>query len=220
MNKTDLELKHDVEAELEWDPSVDAHRIGVAVTDGIVTLTGEAKSFAEKWNAERAAERVEGVLGVANEIKVLPIGEHSDTDIAREGVNALRWNALVPADKIIVKVQDGWITLKGDVDYDFERRAAERAVRYLPGVKGVSNLITVNPKVEPKDIKKKIEETFKRQAALDATHISVEVNGSEVILRGTVHSLAEKEEAEKAAWAAPGVTSVKNYITVRATAEV
>jgi osmotically-inducible protein OsmY len=160
------------------------------------------------------------VLGVANEIKVLPVGEHNDTDIAREAVNSLRWNALVPADKVIVKVQDGWITLKGDVDYDFERRAAERAVRYLPGVKGVSNLITVNPKVEPKDIKKQIEETFKRQASLDAEHISVEVNGSEVILRGTVHSLVEKEEAEKAAWTAPGVTSVKNYITVRATAEV
>jgi osmotically-inducible protein OsmY len=220
MKKTDLDLKHDVEAELEWDPSVDAHRIGVAVTDGIVTLTGEVKSFAEKWNAERAVERVEGVLGVANEIKVLPVGEHNDTDIAREAVNSLRWNALVPADKVIVKVQDGWITLKGDVDYDFERRAAERAVRYLPGVKGVSNLITVNPKVEPKDIKKQIEETFKRQASLDAEHISVEVNGSEVILRGTVHSLVEKEEAEKAAWTAPGVTSVKNYITVRATAEV
>jgi len=218
MRKTDLELKHDVEAELEWDPSVDAHRIGAAVTDGIVTLSGEVKSFAEKWNAERAAERVEGVLGVANEIKVLPVGEHSDTDVAREAVDALRWNALVPADTIKVKVQDGWITLKGEVEHDFERRAAERAVRYLSGVKGVSNLITVKPQVEPKDIKKQIQETFKRQAALDAERISVEVNGSEVILRGTVRSLAEREEAEKAAWAAPGVISVKNDITVRAAA--
>jgi osmotically-inducible protein OsmY len=218
MTDQDLRIKHDVEAELEWEPSVDARLIGVAVTDGIVTLTGEVSSFAQKWNAERAAERVEGVRGVVNEIEVKVTGDRTDADTARAAVNALKWNALVPEDRITVKVDDGWITLKGEVNYDFQRRAAERAVRYLPGVRGISNLITVKPRVEPTNIKSKIEETFKRQAAIDADNITVEVNGSEVTLRGTVRSWAERREAERAAWAAPGVTSVKNLITVRAVA--
>jgi osmotically-inducible protein OsmY len=178
----------------------------------------EARESAKRYAWPRVAERVEGVLGIVSEIKVLPGEEHSDADIAREAVNSLRWNALVPADRIKVKVQDGWITLKGQVRHDFERRAAEQAVRYLPGVKGVSILINVEPRVEPMDIKEQIERSFKRQAALDAERISVEVDGSKVILRGTVRSLAEKEEAEKTAWAAPGVTSVEDRITVRSAA--
>jgi len=216
--KSDEELRRDVLAELEYEPSIDARKIGVAVEDGIVTLTGEVPSFAEKWNAERAVERVEGVRGIVNKIEVKPIGEFSDANIAREAADALRWNLMVPPGKVIPKVENGYITLTGEVNYEFQRRAAEKAVRYIPGVKGIINLVTVKPKVEPKNVKEKIEETFKRMAALDAESISVEVNGSEVILRGTVRSWAERHEAEKAAWAAPGVTSVKNYITVKAVA--
>jgi len=216
--KSDEELRRDILAELEYEPSIDARKIGIAVEDGIVTLTGEVPSFAEKWNAERAVERVEGVRGIVNKIEVKPIGEFSDADIAREAADALRWNLMVPPGKVIPKVENGYITLTGEVNYEFQRRAAEKAVRYIPGVKGIINLVTVKPKVEPKNVKEKIEETFKRMAALDAESISVEVNGSEVILRGTVRSWAERHEAEKAAWAAPGVTSVKNYITVKAVA--
>jgi osmotically-inducible protein OsmY len=216
--KSDEELRRDVLAELEYDPSLDARKIGVAVEDGIVTLTGEVSSFAEKWNAERAAERVEGVRGIVNKIEVKIVGDYSDTDIAREAADALRWNLMVPPGKVIPKVENGYITLTGEVNFDFQRRAAEKAVRYIPGVKGVINLITIKPKVEPKEIKEKIEEALKRMATVDAENIQVEVQGSEIVLRGTVRSWAERHEAEKAAWSAPGVTSVKNYITVRAAA--
>jgi osmotically-inducible protein OsmY len=216
--KDDEQLRRDVLAELEYDPSIDARKIGVAVEDGIVTLTGEVSSFAEKWNAERAAERVEGVRGIVNKIEVKIVGDYSDTDIAREAADALRWNLMVPPGKVIPKVENGYITLTGEVNYDFQRRAAEKAVRYIPGVKGVINLITIKPKVEPKEIKEKIEDALKRMATVDAENIQVEVQGSEIVLRGTVRSWAERHEAEKAAWSAPGVTSVKNYITVRAAA--
>ena len=216
--KSDEELRRDVLAELEYDPSLDARKIGVAVEDGIVTLTGEVSSFAEKWNAERAAERVEGVRGIVNKIEVKIVGDYSDTDIAREAADALRWNLMVPPGKVIPKVENGYITLTGEVNFDFQRRAAEKAVRYIPGVKGVINLITIKPKVEPKEIKEKIEDALKRMATVDAENIQVEVQGSEIVLRGTVRSWAERHEAEKAAWSAPGVTSVKNYITVRAAA--
>jgi osmotically-inducible protein OsmY len=212
--KTDSELRRDVEKELEWEPSIDERRIGVAVVDGIVTLTGEVSSYSEKWKAERTVERVAGVRGIANDIEVKTATERTDTDIAKAGVDALRWNVMVPNDKIKVKVDNGWITLTGEVTWDYQRRAAERAVRDLPGVKGISNLITVKPRVEPRDLKQRIEETFKREAVLDANRITVEVNGGEVTLRGTVRSWAERHEAEKAAWAAPGVYAVHNYITV------
>jgi osmotically-inducible protein OsmY len=131
--RSDIELREDVEEEPEWEPSVDERRIGVAVRDGIVTLTGEARSYAEKWNAERAVERVEGVRGVANDIQVRIIGQRSDTDIAKAAADALSWNSLVPSDRVVVKVEDGWVTLRGEVDYDYERRAAERAVRISAG---------------------------------------------------------------------------------------
>jgi osmotically-inducible protein OsmY len=212
--KTDLELKRDVEAELAWEPSIHAAAIGVAVTDGVVTLTGEVKTYAEKYKAERAVERVAGVRGVVNEIKVDLPHERTDTELATDAAEALRRHTLVPDDRIKVIVVSGWITLKGEVAYEFERRAAEQAVRFLPGVRGVSNLITVVPTVKPKDVKKQIEETFQRQAMLEASNISVEVHGDEVILRGAVHSWVERKEAEKAAWSAPGVRSVKNHIVV------
>ena len=212
--KTDMELRRDVEAELAWEPSIDAAKIGVAVTKGVVTLTGEVDSYAEKYKAERAVERVVGVSGIVNEIKVDLRHERTDTDIATDAAEALRNNTFVPADQVRVIVVNGWITLKGEVAYEFQRRAAEQAVRLLRGVRGVSNLISVEPTVEPKNVKQEIEKTFQRQAMLDARNISVEVSGKEVTLRGTVHSWLERREAEKAAWAAPGVRSVKNYITV------
>ena len=212
--KPDIELREDVERELEWEPSVDERRIGVAVVDGIVTLTGEVSSYAERWNVERAVERVSGVKGIANEITVKRASDRSDTDIAKAAVDALKWNVMVPADKVTVKVRDGWVTLTGEVNWDYQRRAAERAVRNLPGVVGISNLISIKPRVEPKDIKQRIEDTFKREAALDADHIIVQVDGGTVTLRGTVRSWVERREAEKSAWAAPGVTAVHNFITV------
>jgi osmotically-inducible protein OsmY len=216
--KTDSELRRDVERELEWEPSVDERRIGVSVLDGIVTLTGEVGSYSEKWKAERAVERVAGVKGIANDLVVKTTAERSDTDIAKAAVDALKWNVMVPSDRVKVKVENGWVRLTGEVNWDYQRRAAERALRDLPGVKGITNLITVVPKVAPEDVKQKIEETFKREAVLDAERIQVEVSGSEVTLRGTVRSWAERHEAEKAAWSAPGVTKVNNYLVVEAAA--
>jgi osmotically-inducible protein OsmY len=216
--KTDSELRREVERELEWEPSVDERRIGVGVVDGIVTLSGEVTSYGEKWRAERAVERVAGVRGIANELEVKLSTERSDADIAHAAVDAMKWNVMVPSDKITVKVSKGWVTLEGEARWDYQRRAAERAVRDLPGVRGVSNFVRVKPRVDPEHVKEKIEETFKRTAALDANRITVQAEGAEVTLRGTVRSWVERHEAEKAAWAAPGVTAVHNYITVSAAA--
>jgi osmotically-inducible protein OsmY len=216
--KTDNELRRDVERELEWEPSVDERRVGVSVIDGIVTLTGDVASYSEKWHAERAVERVDGVRGIANDLEVKTASERTDTDIAKAATDALRWNVMVPSDKIKVKVHNGWLTLEGEVPSDFQRRAAAKAVRDLPGVRGISNLITIRPRVEPHDVKAKIEDTFKREATIDANRVTVQVDGSEVTLRGSVRSWVERHEAEKAAWAAPGVTAVRNYITVSAAA--
>jgi osmotically-inducible protein OsmY len=215
---SDLDLRQDIEEELTWDSSVDARRIGVAVLDGIVTLTGEVTTYTDKWRAERAVERVKGVRGIANEIEVKLAGEHTDTEIAKRAADKLQWNLMVPDDRVTLKIDNGWVTLKGDVEHDYQRRAAERAVRDVPGVKGVSNLIIVKPRVEPKDIKQQIEATFKRQAALDAENVTVEVDNGTVTLRGTVRSWAERREAEKVASAAPGARSVRNLIAVKAPA--
>ena len=214
--KMDTELQRDVLDELAWEPSVDAANIGVSVKEGIVTLQGYVSSFAERYAAEQAAKRVYGVKAVADDLEVKLPGssKRSDTDIAAAAVNALKANVLVPADKIKVTVSDGWVKLEGEVAWQFERESAESSVRYLMGVKGVSNLITLKPRVTATEIKAKIEEAVKRSADMDARRISVETQDGKVILNGTVHSWIERQEAERAAWSAPGVKVVEDHITV------
>src|SRR6202171_1214236 len=212
--KTDSELRRDVERELEWDLSIDARNIGVAAKNGVVTLTGYVSSYSDKWRAERIAKRVAGVTALANDVEVKLTNERTDSDIAEAARASLKTDSRVPADRIKVIVERGWITLEGTVDYYYQKSAAESDVRYLMGVKGVTNALLVTPKVSPTEVRMKIEEALKRSAQLEANRISVEAHGGKVILSGTVRSWAEREEAELAAWAAPGVSQVDNRIKV------
>ena len=220
MVRTDEGIRSDVLRELKFDARVQSNEIGVAVKDGIVTLTGYVDGFVKKWAAEEAAHRVLGVNAVANDIEVRLAGmsERTDADIAAAVTRALEWDAWVDIDKFEVTVSKGWVTLKGEVEWGFQRADAERAARRITGVRGVSNLITVRPrqKPSPDEMKQKIEDALVRSAEMDAKRIAVDVAGDKVILSGTVRSWAEKMEAERAAWSGPGVASVENRISVSA----
>jgi len=216
--RLDSDIKRDVEDELRWDPDIDATDISVSVHNGVVALTGFVRSYSQKTQAERDAKRVAGVMGVANDLEVrLPvIDQRPDPEIVRDAVAALKAELPFSSENIKVVAKDGWLTLEGAVEWNYARERAENAVKRIRGVKGVTNSIEVKPKVAPFEIRRKIEDAFRRSAELDASRITVEANGSEVILRGTVKSWAEREEAERAAWAAPGVTKVDNRVTVSA----
>ena len=214
--KTDSEIEQDVKDELTWDPDIDATDIAVSVKKGVVALTGFVKSFTDKYEAEAAAKRVAGVIAVANDIEVrLPsIDARPDPEIARDAVAALKSQLPFSFEKIKVIAKNGWLTLEGQVEWQYQRSTAESAVRRIQGVKGVTNSITLRPTAEPSEIKRKIQDAFKRNAEVDANHIMVEADGSVVTLKGTVRSWMEREEAERAAWAAPGVTNVVDQISV------
>lgn len=214
--RSDAEIQAEVLTELKWEPRVQATEIGVAVKDGVVTLTGFVDSYSKRWAAEDAAHRVRGVKAVANdiEIRLAATGERTDPEIAAAAARALQWDALLVPEKIDVTVSKGWITLKGSVDWQYKKHEAERVVRNLAGVKGVSNLIDVKPKLQPAEIRKQVEQALVRSAQTDAGRISVEVDGNKVTLKGTVRAWVERQEAERAAWRAPGVMTVDNRIIV------
>ena len=214
--RTDEAIQTDILEELKWDTRVQPNEIGVMVKDGIVTLTGWVDSYLKKMAAQEAAHRVRGVKAVANDIEVRLPGsaERTDADLAKAVITALKWQAAIPAGTLDVTVSQGWVTLKGEVEFGFQKRFAERAVQRLSGVKGVTNLITVKPRLSPSDLKQQIERALIRNAETDARNITVEVQGSKVILRGTVRSYAEKQAAEDTAWSAPGVSEVDNRIVI------
>jgi len=215
--KTDMQLQRDVQDELAWEPSIRDAEIGVAAKDGVVTLSGSVDTFAEKYLAERAAERVSGVKAIADDLEVkLPTTLlRSDTEIAHAVVNALREHIQVPDDRIKAKVEGGWVTLDGDVEWQYQKNAAERAVRYLGGVVGVSNRVVLKPKrVSTFEVGHKIKDALRRNAELDADRIVIEAADGRVTLKGWVRSYTERQDAERAAWAAPGVTSVEDRISI------
>jgi osmotically-inducible protein OsmY len=217
MKRNDSGIRDDVRTELKWDPRVhDPLNLGVAVKNAVTTLSGTTGSYAEKWAAGRAAERVAGVAAVANELVVRPPGsmERTDEDVAQAVVNALRASLSVPDERIKVAVATGWVTLEGDVDHRYQRESAEQAIRFLVGVRGISNLVTVKPPVNENVVKSDIEAALKRIAEVDARSIRVHADGNKVSLTGEVRSSAERRAAERATWAAPGVFEVENHISV------
>jgi osmotically-inducible protein OsmY len=214
--RSDSEIERDVKEELQWDPDLDATDIAVSVRQGVVALTGFAKSFSDKYEAEAAVKRVAGVAGVANDLEVrMPgVDERPDPDIARDAVAAIKSQLPISSEHVKVIVKSGWVTLEGHVEWQYQKSTAESALRRIKGVRGIINNIMLKPQVEPADIQRKIQAAIKRLAEVDANRVSVEANGSEVILKGTVGSWVEREEAERAAWAAPGVTKVEDRIVV------
>ena len=214
--KTDSQLQQDVMAELKWEPAVHAEQIGVEVKNGIVTLAGEVSSYTEKLNAERAAQRVNGVKALAVEMKVKlsEFGKRTDADIAESAKNILGWTSSVPADAVKVMVEGGWLTLSGDVEWQYQRQDAADSVRYLSGVTGVSNQIAIKPSLSATVVKSDIEAALKRRAAADAQTIAVEVKGADVTLTGTVHSWAERDLATRSAWGSAGVRNVVDKLNL------
>ena len=213
---TDQSLKQSVLDELAWDPSVTEAHIGVTARDGVVTLTGHVASYVERGAAEHAVSRVSGVRAIADELEIryLYDFDYGDVDIAKQALNVLGWDLSVPKDKVKVKVERGWITLSGDVNWYYQKHAAEMDVRKLFGVMGLSNQITIKPSVQASDVRKKINAAFERNAEFEAENIAVSINGGEVTLSGKVDSYYERTLAENTAWSAPGVTQVHDLITI------
>jgi len=213
---TDLELRRAILDELEFQPHIDARSIGVAIKDGVVCLTGHVSTYAEKFAAERAVKNVKGVKALAEEIEVRVPGEQdvSDEVIAARCVDVLHWNSAVPDERIQIEVQQGWVTLEGEVDWQYQREAAESTVRKLTGVVGINNFLVVRPKATAADIKAKVEAAFSRNAQLNARQIRVSVEGTSVKLEGHVHFWVERKAAENAAWAVPGVSRVDNHLLI------
>ena len=215
--KNDKDLRSDVVAELDWEPSIHAQDVGVSVLDGIVTLTGNVPSYSEKWAAEKAVKRVSGVRGVAEELKVNLSADHqrNDTDIAKSLANALDWNVSVPSGKVKTTVENGWVTLSGDVEWNYQSDAAYKAIRYLFGVKGVTNQIKIKSlSVSTTVVRSKIEDALKRGMTTESDGIKIEASGGKVTLHGKVHSWDEHDEVTRAAWSAPGVNMVENDLVV------
>ena len=214
--KTDNEIQKDVMDELKWEPLLSVAEIGVAVKQGVVTLSGTVDSYSKKEEAESAAKRVSGVKAVAEDIEVKPFATSvkNDTEIARMTADSLKWHSAVQEEKIKVKVEDAWITLEGEVDWEYQKDAIKTTVKNLTGVKGISNLISVKPSITAKDIKQKISLAFNRSATVDASKIDVEIKGNKAILTGKVRSWAEKTDAENATWKAHGITSIENKLTI------
>lgn len=214
--KTDAQVQQDVLAELKWEPSVNAAKIGVEVKDGIVTLAGHVDSYAEKWEAERASQRVAGVRALATEIDVALPGssKRNDADIARSAESALQWTTFLPKDSVKIMVEGGWVTLTGEVNWEYQRQSASGAVRYLMGVTGVSDQIAIKPKVTAVAVKSDIEAALKRHAHADAQKVIVSVIGGDVTLTGKVPNWSERDMARNSAWGTPGVKSVVDNITV------
>lgn len=209
-------LQRAVLDEIKYEPILNRAEIGVAAKDGVVTLSGHVDSYIQKLTAEKAAKRVRGVKGLAEEIEVrIPTSStRTDAEIARAALNALEWNVQVPHDKVLVKVEDAWVTLEGEVDWGYQRDAATEAVHELTGVRGVSNLVAVRPQVKTQEIKERIRDAFTRSAELDAERIHIEAADGTITLTGSVHSLLERDEAGRVAWTAPGVAKVENNLTV------
>ncbi|MCC2633647.1 BON domain-containing protein [Ramlibacter sp.] len=216
--KSDIQIKSDVNAEFLWDPEVNAASVGVAVKDGIVTLSGTTDTYAQKHAVERAARRVSGVRGIAVdlEVRLTPGHARTDAEIAQAAVHALRWHSLVPEDKVKVEVENGWVTLSGEVDWAYQSASAEQAVRSLIGVKGVGNQIHLKQRADPSEIRAGVSAAFARHARRQASHVTVDVDGGVVTLGGTVDSLAEHDAAIGTAYAARGVSRVIDHIEVQA----